>query len=84
MMSMGWDHLSLGRYEKGLEIFDEAIWLSPRSPELKDMYSGKSWAYFGLMQYDQAIDWARQSIAAGPSNPWPIPSSRRGAGFDRS
>ena len=71
MMSMGWDHLALGRYEKGLEIFDGAIRLSPRSPELKDMYSGKSWAYFGLKQYDQAIDWARQAIAAGPSNPGP-------------
>jgi adenylate cyclase len=71
MMSMAWDHLALGRYEKGLEIFDEAIRLSPRSPELKDMYSGKSWAYFGLKQYDQAIDWARQAIAAGPSNPGP-------------
>ena len=70
MMSMGWDHVGLGRYEKGLEIFDEAIRLSPRSPELKDMYSGKSWAYFGLKQYDQAIDWARQAIAAGTSSPF--------------
>ena len=70
MMSMAWDHLGLGRYEKGLEIFDEAIRLSPRSPELKDMYSGKSWAYFGLKQYDQAIDWARQAIAAGTSSPF--------------
>ncbi len=71
MMSMAWDHLGLGQYEKGLEIFDEAIRLSPRSPELKDMYTGKSWAYFGLKQYDQAIDWARQAIAAGPSNAGP-------------
>ena len=30
---------------------------------------GRPWAYFGLKQYDQAIDWARQAIAAGPSNP---------------
>ena len=71
MMSMGWDHLSLGGYEKSLEIFDEAIRLSPRSPELKDMYHGKSRAYFGMKQYDQAINWARQAIAAGPSNPGP-------------
>ena len=71
MMSMGWDYASLGRYEKALEIFDEAIRLSPRSPELKDMYHGKSRAYFGLKQYDQAIEWARQAIAAEPSNPGP-------------
>ncbi len=25
MMGMAWDHVSLGRYQKGLEIFDEAI-----------------------------------------------------------
>jgi adenylate cyclase len=71
MMSMGWDHVGLGGYEKSLEIFDEAILLSPRSPELKDMYYGKSWAYFGMKQYDEAINWARQAIAAGPSNPGP-------------
>ncbi len=35
------------------------------------MYHGKSWAYFGLKQYDQAIDWARRAIAVGPSNGWP-------------
>jgi adenylate cyclase len=71
MMSMGWDHLGLGGYEKSLEIFDEAIRLSPRGPELKDMYYGKSWAYFGMKQYDQAINSARQALAAGPSNPGP-------------
>src|SRR5271154_1180465 len=71
MMSMGWDHVGLGGYEKSLEIFDEAILVSPRSPELKDMYYGKSWAYFGMKQYDEAISWARQAIAAGPSNPGP-------------
>jgi adenylate cyclase len=31
---------------------------------------GKSWAYFGLKQYDQAIDWARRAIAVGTSSPF--------------
>jgi hypothetical protein len=35
------------------------------------MYTGKSWAYIGLKQYDQAIDWARRAIAVEPSNPFP-------------
>jgi TolB-like protein/DNA-binding winged helix-turn-helix (wHTH) protein/Tfp pilus assembly protein PilF len=70
MMGLAWDHLGLGRYQKGLEIFDEAIRLSPRSPELQYLYHGKSWAYFGLKQYDQAIDWARRAIAVGVSNPF--------------
>jgi tetratricopeptide (TPR) repeat protein len=71
MMGMAFDHLALGQYEKAQKIFDQAIRLSPRGPELKYMYHGKSSAYFGLKQYDQAIDWARQSIAVGPSNPGP-------------
>jgi adenylate cyclase len=70
MMGMGWVHVGLGRYQKGLEIFDEAIRLSPRGPELQYLYHGKSWAYFGLKQYDQAIDWARRAIAIGVSNPF--------------
>jgi tetratricopeptide (TPR) repeat protein len=35
------------------------------------MYFGKSRTYFGLKQYDQAIDWARRAIAIGPNNPFP-------------
>jgi tetratricopeptide (TPR) repeat protein len=31
------------------------------------MYTGKSWAYFGLKQYDKAIDWARRAIAVYPN-----------------
>ena len=70
MMGMGWDYVGLGNYQRGLEIFDEAIRLSPHGPELQYLYHGKSWAYFGLKQYDQAIDWARRAIVAGPSNPF--------------
>jgi TolB-like protein/DNA-binding winged helix-turn-helix (wHTH) protein len=58
MAGMAWDHVALGQYEKGLELYDKAIRLSPRDPELQFMDGGKSWAYFGLKQYDQAIDWA--------------------------
>jgi class 3 adenylate cyclase/TolB-like protein/Tfp pilus assembly protein PilF len=74
MMSMGFDYASLGRYEKALEIFNEAIRLSPRGGELQYMYSGKSWAYFGLNQYDQVIDWARRAIGVGPSFQGPYPN----------
>ena len=67
MQGMAWDHLALGQYQKGLEIYDKAIRLSPRDPELQFMDGGKSKAYFGLKQYDQAIDWARRAIAVGTS-----------------
>ena len=67
MQGMGWDYLLLGQFEKGLEIFDKAIRLSPRDPELHFMYTGKSWAHFGLKHYDQAIDCARRAIAVNTS-----------------
>ena len=35
------------------------------------MYLGKSWTYFALKQYDQAIDWARRAIVLGTSIPFP-------------
>jgi tetratricopeptide (TPR) repeat protein len=71
------DYLFLGQSENGLELFDKAIRLSPRDPSLQFMYFGKSWAYFGLKRYDQAIDWARRAIAIGPNNPFPQSSLRR-------
>jgi tetratricopeptide (TPR) repeat protein len=68
---MAWDNVYLGHLEKSLELFDKAIRLSPRDPQLHYMYTGKSWVYIGLKQYDQAIDWARRAIAVGTSNPFP-------------
>ena len=34
------------------------------------MEGGKSWAYFGLKQYDHAVDWGRRAIAVGTSSPF--------------
>jgi TolB-like protein/class 3 adenylate cyclase/cytochrome c-type biogenesis protein CcmH/NrfG len=68
---LGWDHVYLGHFDKALEVFDKAIRLSPRDPVLQAMYFGKSRAYFGLKQYDQAIDWARRASVLGTSNPFP-------------
>jgi TolB-like protein len=68
---LAWDHFFLGHFDKALELFDKAIRLSPRDPVLQFMSMGKSWAYFGLKQYDQAIDWARRAIVLGTSIPFP-------------
>jgi tetratricopeptide (TPR) repeat protein len=70
IQGMAWDNVGLGHLEKGLELFDKAIRLSPRDPQLQYMDHGKAWAYFGLKQYDQAIDWDRRAIAVGTSDPW--------------
>jgi TolB-like protein/class 3 adenylate cyclase/Tfp pilus assembly protein PilF len=61
------DYLFLGQFEKSLDIRDKTIRMSPLDPALFIWYGQKSSAYFGLKQYDQAIDWARRSIAINPN-----------------
>jgi hypothetical protein len=53
------------------ESFDKAIRLSPRDDNLGLWFSGKTWSYFGLKQYDLAFDWARQATAVRASDPGP-------------
>ena len=65
--NLGWDHIFFGHFDKGLEYFDKAIRTSPYDPGLASFYGGKAWANFGLKNYDQAIDWARQAIAINPN-----------------
>jgi adenylate cyclase len=57
----------LGQYEKAIEFIDKAMRLSPHDPALSFWYADKSWAYFELKQYDQAIESARRSIAINPN-----------------
>jgi adenylate cyclase len=65
--SLGMDYVMLGRFDKGPEYFDQAILGSPHDPSLAYWYGGKAWANFGLKNYDQAIDLARQAIAIKPN-----------------
>jgi adenylate cyclase len=67
---IGTANLYLGEFEKSLEFYDKAIRLSPHDPALQFWYGGKASAYFALKQYDQAIEWARRSIATKPNNPY--------------
>ena len=70
--ALGHVHVDIGQYEKANEFFDKAIRLSPQNQQLAFWYMGKGHAFFGLEQYDQAIEWARRSIAINPnigSNP---------------
>jgi adenylate cyclase len=64
---LGWDYARFGESDKSLEYFDKAIRESPHDPSLTHVYGGKAWANFGLKNYDQAIDWARQAIAINPN-----------------
>jgi tetratricopeptide (TPR) repeat protein len=63
LSNLGWDYLSLGVFDKSVEYFDKAILASPHDPGLVHWYGGKAVANFGLTNYDQAIEQARQAIA---------------------
>ncbi len=64
---LGWDHIFFGHFDKGLEYFDKAIRASPYDPALASFYGGKAWTNFGLKNYDQSIEWARQAVAINPN-----------------
>ena len=65
--NLGVDYLYLGEFDKSFDYVDKAIWMSTHDPSLLYWYGIKAWADFGLKQYDQAIDWARRSIAINPN-----------------
>jgi adenylate cyclase len=67
VVGLAFDYLFLGQFEKSLEFFDRTNRLSPLDPSQLMWFSGRSWAYFGLKKYDEAIDWARRSIAINPN-----------------
>jgi tetratricopeptide (TPR) repeat protein len=64
---LGFDYQQLGRFDKSLEYLDKAILASPYDPALPHFYGGKAWANFGLKNYNQAIELARQAIAIKPN-----------------
>ena len=70
--ALGAIYTALRQPEKTIEFTDKAIRLSSRDPALSFWYGTKSGAYLLLQQYDQAIEWARRSIAINPNhaNPW--------------
>jgi adenylate cyclase len=64
---LGWDYARFGEFDKSQEYFDKAIRESPHDPSRAHIYGGKAWANFGLKNYDQATEWARQAIAISPN-----------------
>jgi len=72
--ALGSIYTALRKPEKTIEFVDKAIRLSPRDPALSFWYATKSGAYLLLQQYDQAIEWARRSIAINPNFAGPYAS----------
>jgi tetratricopeptide (TPR) repeat protein len=69
---LGHTQSSIGQFQKAIEFFDKAIRLSPQNQLLPIWYAGKGTAYFGLQQYDQAIEWERRAIATNPNFDIPL------------
>jgi tetratricopeptide (TPR) repeat protein len=65
--NLGYAYIRLGEYDKSLEYFDKAVRASPNDPLLRYWVGGKAVANFGLKNYDQAIEQARQAIAINPN-----------------
>jgi len=68
--NLGFDYLFVGEFQKSLEYFDKAMTLSPHDPNPGFWTGGKAQSFFGLKQYDQAVEWARRSIAINPNIPF--------------
>jgi adenylate cyclase len=58
----------LGNLKRAWKYLDKAIRLSPHDPTLFRHYDIKAADYFGLKQYDQAIESARRAIAINPND----------------
>jgi len=65
-MAIGVANNFLARPDRSLEVTDKAVRLSPRDPFLLAFYAIKSEAFFILRQDDNAIEWARRSLALAP------------------
>ena len=62
------DHLFFGHFAKGLEYFRQGDFGRARTIRRSpSWYGGKAWVNFGLKNYDQSIEWARQAIAINPN-----------------
>jgi adenylate cyclase len=65
-MVLGTANNFLARPDRSLEVTEKATRLSPRDPTLWGFYQVKSEAFFILRQDDNAIEWARRTLALAP------------------
>jgi len=63
---LGFVYRRVGQFEAGLEFIEKAIRLSPHDPNQPVWYLDRAGAHLALKQYDQAVEWARRSIAIQP------------------
>ena len=66
-LGFDYDDARAGNSTKALNISTRRFWESPHDSQLATWYGGKAAANFGLKNYDQAIELARQAIAVNPN-----------------
>jgi adenylate cyclase len=64
-------YLEIGQFEKSIDNCDKALRLSPHDPGLAGFLGPRAQDYFMLKQYDQAVEWARRTIAIDLHFPLP-------------
>ncbi|HEY0421465.1 MAG TPA: tetratricopeptide repeat protein, partial [Acetobacteraceae bacterium] len=65
-----------GRAAEAIPLYDIAIRLSPRDPNLFQRYGFKAFAMLQVGRYDEAATWFERSLAANPEAPASIRSAR--------
>jgi len=62
----------IGEFRTSLELFDQAIWLSPHDPFRASWLADKAGSHLAMKQYEPAIESARAAIAVNPKrgNPY--------------
>ena len=62
-----WCKLAIGSTEEAIPLFERAISLSPRDPELGSWYQGIGQAHLMQARTDEAIDWLEKARRAAPA-----------------
>jgi adenylate cyclase len=69
-LTLGGLYVRLGQFEKGMELIDKALRLSPLDPDVSYWYGAKASVLFAMNRYDEAIEWARRSTMLDPTYPF--------------
>jgi tetratricopeptide (TPR) repeat protein len=71
--TLGYYLVGTGELEEAIAVLDKGMRLSPRDPWLCEFLRQKGRAHFAVRRYEDAVEYAKQSIATGRSflgAPW--------------
>ncbi len=56
----------MGRPEEAIAHLEKTLRLDPRNPQKALWLAWMSWAHYGAGRYEEAVDWAKQSVRLNP------------------